>query len=273
MEPIVSVVIPTYNRVKLLDRAIRSVLKQGFQDWELVVIDDCSTDETPQILANWAKHDPRIRVFRNEKNNYPDISKTLNRGLNESKGKYIARLDDDDYWFDREKLKKQVEFLEGHPDYVLCGGGVIVIDGSEKELFRYLKIENDKDIRSRALFANPFSHTTTLYLKKAAQKVGGYGDWRYAEDWDLWLKLGEIGKMYNFQEYFTCYLMAGQSKSFIHQKPQSKMILEIIKRHKNTYPNFWKAYLFNLSQYIYSFLPLFLRKRLHPFLSSFKRSI
>jgi glycosyltransferase involved in cell wall biosynthesis len=273
MIPLVSIVMPTHNRANLVSRAIKSVLNQSFRDWELIIIDNASTDVTPKILSQLQAKDSRLRVLRNEKNNYPDISKTLNYGLKESRGKYIARLDDDDYWCNKDKLKKQIEFLETHSDYVLCGGGVIVVNNEDKELFRYLKSEKDDDIRGRALFANPFSHTTTLFLKKAAQKVGGYGNWHFAEDWDLWLKLGEIGKFYNFSEYFTCYLMAGQSKSFIYQKPQSRMILQIIKKHRYNYPNFWQAYYFNLFQYFYSFLPLFIKKTLHPLLSKFKRSL
>ncbi|MCR4275178.1 MAG: glycosyltransferase [Candidatus Wolfebacteria bacterium] len=273
MDPLVSIIMPTYNRAKLIERAIQSILSQSFKEWELIIIDDCSTDETPQVLSSWAKKDPRIKALINKKNNYPDISKTLNRGLEESRGKYVARLDDDDYWCDPNKLKKQTEFLEKHPDYVLCGGGVIVVDGEDKELFRYLKNEKDEDIRRRALFSNPFSHTTTMFLKEKAKKVGGYGNWHYAEDWDLWLKLGEIGKFYNFPEYFTRYLMAGQNKSFVYQKAQSKMISQIITKHRKNYPNFWRAYCLNMAQYFYSFLPLFLRALLHPILSRFKRSI
>ena len=190
-----------------------------------------------------------------------------------AKGKYIARIDDDDWWRNSDKLKTQVDFLEANPDYVVCGGGMIVVDSQGLELFRYLKPESDSDIRKTALLANPFSHTTVVFLKEAAEKVGGYGDWQYAEDWDLWLKLGKIGKFYNFPEYFTTYIMSGGNKSFIYQRPHSKMILEIIKKHRFDYPRFYFGYYFNLGQYLYSFLPLILRKGLHPTLSYLKRSL
>lgn len=275
MNPKVSIILPTYNRSGCLERAIKSVQDQSFTDWELIIIDDASTDETPVILKKWGECDRRIRIFRNNENvfNRFGIAKSLNRGLEMSRGKYVARLDDDDYWCDSEKIKIQTEFLDKHHDYVLCGGGVIVIDEKENEIFRYFKSEEDKKIRERALFANPFSHTTTLFLREAAIEVGGYDDLRYAEDWDLWLRLGGIGKFYNFPRYFTKYSMSENGGSFIYQQSQSKMILGIIIKHRLSYPNFYLAYLINFIQFCYSFLPISLRKTLHPLFSKTKRSL
>jgi hypothetical protein len=151
------------------------------------------------------------------------------------------------------------------------GGGVIVVDSEEKELFRYFKKETDAEIRTKALFANPFSHTTVMFRKEVALTVGGYGSEKYAEDWGLWLRMGMVGKFYNFQEYFTAYTMDGTNGSFIYQRPQSKRILGFIKKHRNDYPGFWKAYALNSVQYAFSFLPSWLRLKLHTFLSSVKR--
>ncbi|MGC9611138.1 MAG: glycosyltransferase [Minisyncoccia bacterium] len=269
--PQISVVLPTFNRSVLLNRAIESVIGQSFWDWELIVIDDASTDDTPEVLAGWAAKDKRIKAFRNERNFYPDISETLNKGLKLARGKYIARLDDDDLWRDNDKLKKQYEFLESHPDYAVVGGGVVVVDENGRELFRYFKKEKDEEIRKRALFGNPFSHTTVMFRRSPALSVGGYGDWRNAEDWDLWLKLGEKGKLYNFPEYFTDYLLAGQNKSFLYKRDQAMAILKFIKSHKKEYPNFWPAYFINFGILLYSFLPIFIRRGLHQTLSYIKR--
>jgi hypothetical protein len=135
-----------------------------------------------------------------------------------------------------------------------------------------LKPAEDEEIRKKALFANPFAHSSVVFLKKAADEVGGYGNWRFTEDWDLWLKLGEIGKFYNFSEYFLRYLGGEKTYSFIYQKDTSKAALEIIKRHRKDYPNFLAAYSLNLTQYLYSLLPVFIKKPLHFFLSRLKRS-
>lgn len=262
---------PTYNRAGVLPRAIRSVLAQSFTDWELIVVDDASTDGTPRVLAEFAARDPRIVAVRNQKNNYPDISKTLNDAMARAQGKYIARLDDDDYWVDSEKLQKQFSFLEKHPDYVVVGSGMIIVDASGRELSRYAKREKDEDIRRTALFANPFSHTTVLFRTDVARAVHGYGDWPYAEDWDLWLKMGMRGKLYNFPECMTAYTMAGQNKSFTYQRAQSRMMLQLIAAHEKEYPGFWKAYALNSVQYLYSFLPVAVRRPMHAFLVGIKR--
>jgi glycosyltransferase involved in cell wall biosynthesis len=269
--PLVSIVIPTYNRINLLLRAIESVKDQTYGNWELLIIDDISSDGTKEKMEEIQKDDKRIKYFRREVDNIPGISKYLNYGIEKASGKYIARLDDDDIWCLENKLKMQVEFLENNPDYVLVGGGMIIVDENGNEKFRYLKREKDDEIREGALFANPFAHVVVMFRKDSALKVGGYINWQHAEDWDFWLRLGEIGKFYNFKEYFGKYLVAGQNKSFIYQKRQAKIILKIIKAHKKNYPHFIRGYSLNFMQYIYTLLPVFIRKRFQMFLYYFKR--
>lgn len=108
--PVVSIILPTYNRIALLKRAVDSIFEQSFSDYELIVIDDASTDGTQAFLDELIKRDTRVRVIHHEKNYYPDISRTLNEGLKFARGKYVARLDDDDYWSDPEKLKNRPHF-------------------------------------------------------------------------------------------------------------------------------------------------------------------
>ncbi len=272
-KPQLSVILPTYNRINLLGRAVRSVQVQSLDNWELIILDDASTDNTKEYLDHLAQQDPRVRPVHNKKNNYPDISKNLNKGLRIARGKYIVRLDDDDYWCDNDKLKKQVDFLESHPDYVVCGGGTIVVDNNDKERFRYYKPETDEAIRVRALFANPFTHSTVMFRRDVARAAGEYGNFKNAEDWDLWLRMGKKGKFYNFQEYFVHYLMNDNSKTVIFKRSQSKEILSIVRTHRREYPNFFWAYCLALAQYCFSLLPRFLQKSLYGILSRAKRSL
>lgn len=273
--PVVSIVMPTYNSLeRLLGKSIGSALAQTFADWELIIIDDASTNSAPRMLDDWAKKDARIHVAHKEKNEFRElgISGSLNRGIDLARGKYIARLDQDDYWIDTQKLEKQVAYLDAHPNCTVVGGGVIVVDGEGNERFRYFKKENDAEIRKTALFANPFSHTTVLFRKEVAVAVGKYQG-KHVEDWDLWLRMGRHGTFYNFQEYFVGYTMTDTNSSFVNQRSLSRNVLRLISRERGHYPGFFKAYTLNLMQYVYALLPIpfALRLRLRSSLSKLKR--
>lgn len=268
--PRVSVLMPTYNREPLLSRAIASVRAQTFTDWELVVTDDASTDGTWQVLTDWAAKDARIKPLRNATNQYPDISKILNDGLARAQGEYIARLDDDDYWIDEEKLAKQVAYLDAHPECVVVGTGVVVVDGAGKERYRYLKPETDGAIRESALSANPFTHSAVVYRKAAALAEGGY-ERQYAEDWTLWLAMGKKGSLYNIPEYSTGFLMAGQNKTLVHQRAHAKTLVGIVTRFRGDYPHFFRGYAVNAAALFFSYVPAFLRTALFPLAARIKR--
>ena len=269
--PTVSIIMPTYNRIRMLEKAIQSVFDQSFKDWELIIIDDASTDETEARMKDLDFREEAVRYMRIPKIENKGISEYLNIGLRNARGKFIARIDDDDFWCHKDKLKLQVEFMEKNPEYVVVGGGVILVDGEGNELFRYLKKESDEEIRSFALFSNPFTHATVMFRKDLALKLGGYKIIKHVEDMELWLRMGKHGKLYNMKEYFITYMTAGQNKSFTHQRENSKTVLDVIKMHKDDYPNFSKAYLLNYTQYAYSFLPVFLKKNLQSFMYYFKR--
>ena len=269
----VAILLPTYNRVGLLERAVRSIVLQTLRDWELIVLDDASTDGTKKFLDDLAAKDPRVKPVHHARNYYPDISRTLNEGLALARGGYVARLDDDDYWCDDRKLEKQAAFLDAHPGCVVVGGGTIVIDENDREKFRYLKPEADAAIRAKALMANPFTHSTVMFRRDLAREVGGYGDFKNAEDWDLWLRMGMRGTFHNFQEYFVRYRLTDQSKTFIFKHSQSAELLRLIGPYKRKYPRYAAAYVLNCLQYVYSFLPLGAQRMLHDLLSRLKRSL
>lgn len=268
--PKVTVLLATYNRAHLLGPTIESVRAQTFADWEIVIADDGSTDGTPQTVAEWQKREPRIRYVRSEVNQ--GISKNYNMGFRLVRGEYIAMIDDDDPWCDSEKLAKQVKFLEEYKEYAGCGGGVIVVNENHKELYRYLKPETDAAIRAKMLFSNPMANSTTLFPKRVGDEVGWYDETtRYSGDRDFWLKVGLIGKLYNFPEYFSFYTMTGGNTSIARLKPHLKASLMVMRRYKGKYPRYYPALLFNRIQYAYAFVPEFIRKRIHILLARLKR--
>lgn len=263
-KPLVSIVIPIYNGAKYVARAIESVGSQSCQNIEIIIIDDGSKDETPGIISEFGKNDSRIVILTNEIN--LGFVKTLNRGIRKARGEYIARLDDDDFWCDSKKIEKQVDFLEKNRDFVLVGGGIIKIDEKNRETARYLFPEEDKDIRKLILVNNLFNHSSVLFRKDAWERVDGYDEqFGFFADMDLWLKLGRLGKFYNFQEYFTFYLDKEQSGNYNMRNRDIRrklgFLIKLRKKYRKDYPNYWKAFLFCWASYFYSFLPF--RKNLH----------
>jgi glycosyltransferase involved in cell wall biosynthesis len=128
--PLISVILPSFNGARYLRQAIESVLAQDYQNLELIVINDASTDETPEIVAEFVARDPRVRLMNNESNSKLVFS--LNRGIEIARGEFIARIDDDDIWTDRSKLSKQLEQFRSHPEIGVVGTLGHIIDENGK---------------------------------------------------------------------------------------------------------------------------------------------
>jgi len=269
-KPLVSVILPTFNRAEYIKKSIESVLIQNYENFELIVVNDGSIDNTLNIISNFAKKDPRIKIINNKVN--IGLAKSLNKGIKKANGKYVARIDDDDFWCDKDKLKKQAEFLNKNSNYALVGGGVIKINKKGKEIVRHRLPEKDKEIREKMLLDDCFVHPAVMFKKSSWQKAGGYNEnLSFSEDWDLWLKLGKIGKLYNFPDYFVCYLQGGQNVSSYNIKRNLKININLRKKYKNDYPHFWKAYFLGWAYYFYAFLPF--KKTFRPLLSKIKKII
>jgi glycosyltransferase involved in cell wall biosynthesis len=269
--PKVSVLMLTYNRSQFIGNAIDSILAQQFQEWELLVVHDGPNREIPVIMGQWQKRDPRILYFHRA---IPgNIAEASNFGLAHARGEYIAILDDDDDWADRDKLSKQVAFLDSHRDHCCCGGGVIVIDPAGAEQMRYLKPEHDEQIKRRALMVNPLAHSTTMYRRDAALKCGGYDEGLAGfQDWDLWLKLGKLGKLYNFPEYFLHYRVWQGSGSFHQSKGNTQSALRITRRHRHDYSGFPIAFPMALLYHAYAHMPASVQRLTYSSLSRWKKA-
>jgi glycosyltransferase involved in cell wall biosynthesis len=192
--PKVSVIIPTYNRARLLERAIRSVLNQTYQDFEIIVVDDVSTDSTKEVVESF--NDERIRYIQHEKNRGEAAAR--NTGIKSASGKYIASHDSDDEWLP-EKLGRQVRILENSPREVgviytgfwrIKGNGKIYIPPSEVT-------KREGDIHKELLKGN-FVGTPTTLIKRECFKTVGMFDERlfHLVDWEMWIR---ISKCYEFK--------------------------------------------------------------------------
>lgn len=266
--PKVSIILPTYNGERYLAKAIKSVLRQRFTDWELLVIDDGSVKQNEkgevlvrEIVRRFTAINNRIKYLRNDQN--LGIQKSLNRGLREAQGEYIARIDDDDEWADEEKLEKQVEFLDKNPDYVLVGTGTVVVNERGEELFRFLNPETDEEIRRKILSRNCFSHSSVMFRRSAAERVGNYPEEKKAlhvEDYFLWLKLGKLGKFYNLPFYGIKFMVRPGAIGSKHKLRQFWHDILLVWQFRKDYPNFFLGFLRSWLRFIlyglFGFIPL-----------------
>lgn len=238
--PIVSIILPTYKHPILIKRAIESVKNQTFHDWELIVIDDGLEDISKKEVELLSGEDGRIILLKNSQN--LGIQKSLNRGLKEAKGEYIARIDDDDAWIDNEKLQKQINFIKQNQEFVLVGTNAVISDENGQKLGVYDLPDADEKIRRRILVKNCFLHPSVLMRKEKVLEVGGYledDSVKHIEDYDLWLRLGVVGKFANLKDVAVNITVRPSSLTAKNRIAQARRIKDLSRKYKNIYPNFW----------------------------------
>ena len=185
----VSVVIPTYNRAELLARTVESVQRQTYRKWEIIIVDDCSADDTEQIVKDF--EDYRIRYIRNEKNMGAGASR--NRGVELARYEYIAFQDSDDVWR-CDKLKKQMEYMGSHHEYdmVYCSFLKHYSDGNEIIVPNRQTGNRQGDMRTALLINNMIGTPTILIKKECVMMCGGFDEeLRAIEDWDFVVRVAE----------------------------------------------------------------------------------
>lgn len=233
-KPRISVIITTFNREGFISEAIGSVLNQSYTDWEMIIVDDASTDNTESVVKKYLEKDARIKYIKNPKN--IGIAETRNIGIEMSRGSYIAPLDSDDVWLDKDKLKKQAEFLDKNLDYCLLGGGIINIDNQSRQIKKVLFPVYDSLIRNIILQYNPFCHSSVLYRKSIAIKLGGYSkEYSICTDYDFWLRMGTKQKFTNIPQVLAGYRVHGGNITHNKRLTTAKEILDIVRKNKRNY--------------------------------------
>ena len=194
--PDVSVIIPTYNRAHLISRAIQSVLDQSYQDFEIIVVDDCSTDNTEEVIREFQEKDERIRYIRHERNKGPAAAR--NSGIKAVKGEYIAFQDSDDEWLP-EKLEKQMKvFKISPPEVGVVYTGFWRLEKTKKTYIPFSWVtQKEGNIHEDLLRGNFIGTPVALIRKECFKKVELFDEYISArEDWELWIR---ISKYYEFK--------------------------------------------------------------------------
>ncbi len=217
--PRVSVLLPVWNGEAFLEQAMESILRQTLSSFELIVIDDGSTDASVQIAEKFARGDNRVRVLRRA---HQGLSAALNAGIATARGEYNARMDADDISLP-DRLQKQVAYLDAHPACVAAGTWIEVVDEAALHLGLKTFVETHEEIFA-ALYRgiSPIAHPTIVVRRDVLRAAGGYDARRYpSEDLDLWFRLAERGELANLGE---ALLQHRRHKAAVGVREREKMM-------------------------------------------------
>ncbi len=225
--PLISVVIPTFNSGNFIRETIEPVLNQTYKNFEIIVVDDESTDNTVSILEELSGKDERITYYQIPHSGRPSVPR--NYGVEKSNGEYIAFLDSDDIWI-KDKLEKQISEFKKHPDYIfvysmsVTFGDVNIFSPHYEVLPLLYKVCKTKhDLISKG---NSITCSTVLIKKEYFQKVGGFDEdinLKAVEDYDLWIRLSELGSFGFVPRIQTYYRVHGKQSSADWQTKQGRL--------------------------------------------------
>ena len=206
--PKITVLMPVYNAERFLREAMESILQQTFRDFELIVIDDGSTDESSGIISSF--QDPRIRFEKNGKN--AGLIATLNKGLLLARGEYIARMDADDI-SEPSRFAVQTAFLDGHPDIALVGSWIRVFGAGMRYIDRHPLTH--EEIRAQLFFSNALAHPTVMFRRSAFSEAGlAYEEqYKHVEDYGLWVTATRMLRFANIPKPLLRYRVHNESVS------------------------------------------------------------
>ena len=253
--PLVSVIIPTYNKAQFLKKALESILNQTYREVEVILINDGSTDNTAEIVKSF--NDPRI-IYVWQGNKGPAVAR--NTGIKKAKGKYVAFLDSDDLWL-KEKLEKQVEFMEKNPEVGLLGTACYEINDKGEVIGKKIFPIKNKILQKDLIKYNPFIQSSIITKREVFDKVGLYDEnFKESEDYEFWLRIAGNYKIGNLAELLVMKRYYRDGLSPAKDREQLYFLLEAKKTaiRRGQYPE-W-CYFYLLKSWIFMKIPFSLRK-------------
>ncbi len=220
ISPAVSVCMAVYNGSKYLSQSLDSILAQTYTNFEFVIIDDGSTDDSLNILRNYEKNDERIKLFSRENKGFVT---TLNEIVERCRGNWIARMDQDDICMPN-RLQIQLDFLSHHPDVTVLGSSAVLVEQDGTPICTYVPHSCDKFLR-KVFPDSPFVHPSVMFSKDAFYKAGKYNEMMKfgGEDVVFFKKMSELGKLHNILQPLISYRLVSGSLS--RKPPQFRMVL------------------------------------------------
>lgn len=227
-KPLVSVILPAYNGLPYLEKAIHSVLKQTFTRFELLILDDASTDNSWELIKKYATKDKRIRIFRNKKN--LGIGKALNLLIEKTSAQFLARMDADDVMSEK-RLEKQINYLRKHPEIVVLGSFMKEIDKKGKVIGKRMMPVGHNDIYQMMYYATGIQNPTVIFNRKLIpQNFSWYQEAGLIEDLDMFFRLFKYGRFANLPEFLMFYRIHGENLSLKKVKKTFKAAQKIRKK-------------------------------------------
>ncbi len=233
---LVSVLMPIKGDCPYLSYAIQSVRLQSNSDWELVICKDHIDEASSKYLREIAALDPRIRLVDTAGLALPAA---LNRGLEECGGEFLARFDADDIMLPG-RLSSQVSFLRAHLDHVACGGQIVIIDEANRLGLNapFYNLQN-RTLKSKLDIKCPFPHPGVMIRTSALREVGGYSPhYKYAEDYELWLRLSRMGKFANLKRAVIAYRSyTSQTSARFRAETRLHMAVALVREFNRKHPH------------------------------------
>lgn len=226
-KPLVSVIMPVYNAEGFLAEAIESILQQSLADLELIIINDGSTDKSLEIINRYATQDERIKIITR-----PNLGlvKTLNEGIRNAMGQYIARQDADDISL-KSRLREQVKYLSSNPSIALVGSNYYRIneDGQIQSVTNVFT--KPADLKVSMVFSNQFGHGTVMARKKELLSSGGYKEnYKHAEDYELWTRISRRHDIANIKKPLYKWRINTRGVTLQHSGAMNKQLVRIRMR-------------------------------------------
>ena len=250
--PTVSVLMPVHNGASFLEVAVNSILAQTFGDFELIIVDDGSTDKTPIILSSLATKDSRIKLLHNR--SCQGISVALNQASRLACAPLIARMDADD-WAHESRFALQIEAFQRRAGLVVCGSNATHVDEQMRPLFHTVLPLSDWDIRCAALFENPFAHSAVMMQADAFHRIGGYNEgFSTTQDYELWARLMTHGEVWNLEDSLIKLRRHFSSVSAHQHNEQSARTAEVQRDYARKWlgiPDWHESRYFNIRQHLY----------------------
>jgi len=238
--PKVSIVLPTYNAEKYIRQSIDSIIGQTFNDWELIIVNDCSTDTTPQIAKKYADKDNKIKVIHNEINK--ELPNSLNIGFSASSGEYLTWTSDDNM-YEPTAIEEMCDYLDNHAEYMVC---------AEME---YIDENGNLLSDKKATYSNKMMYLYNcvgacfMYKREVLDTIGGYdSDFFCVEDYDYWIRiLNKYGSIGYIEKRLYKYRVHGES---LTETKSEKVLKQLVKMYEK-YADIISKRLFNRKDYIY----------------------